>query len=430
MSSIGAPQQHKQSSRKGKKAWRKNVDITQVQDGLEELSNEIRIVGAPLSESKAEDLFALDTVGSKEIVKKYKLQKTLKADEILTQRSAVPAVEGRKRLASDVPDGVYEVKKRKGDWVSKKEVLRLKEAINTVSHLRPDDETRVAVDLWDAPVAAEPTQALEYVPKKRAKVAPSTIKRAPIPLTADGKPVRPVKKPEEGTSYNPDYEQWEKLILQEGEKEVAAEKLRLVAQQKEAERQARIEAAQEDEIAGRTDDESAWEGFETENEEMTILRQKRPTRKTPAERNKVKKRKAAERLAKHEAKMAAKQILVTQEDLDILRGGLVETDDGTNQLAQRDSNDGPDQVYGDDSKLRRRKMGSVHVPEKNLELVLPDELKESLRLLKPEGNLLQDRFRNLLVNGKVETKKPVLYAKKKRVKYTEKWSHKDFSIQV
>lgn len=36
-----APQQHKQPSRKGKKAWRKNVDVTQVQEGLEELRDEV-----------------------------------------------------------------------------------------------------------------------------------------------------------------------------------------------------------------------------------------------------------------------------------------------------------------------------------------------------------------------------------------------------
>ena len=29
-----APQQHKQPSRKGKRAWRKNVDITELQEGL------------------------------------------------------------------------------------------------------------------------------------------------------------------------------------------------------------------------------------------------------------------------------------------------------------------------------------------------------------------------------------------------------------
>jgi len=36
-----APQQHKQPSRKGKKAWRKNVDVTNIQEGLEEVRDEV-----------------------------------------------------------------------------------------------------------------------------------------------------------------------------------------------------------------------------------------------------------------------------------------------------------------------------------------------------------------------------------------------------
>jgi nucleolar protein 53 len=39
--SVLPPQQHTQPSRKGKKAWRKNVDITQVQVGLEEVREEV-----------------------------------------------------------------------------------------------------------------------------------------------------------------------------------------------------------------------------------------------------------------------------------------------------------------------------------------------------------------------------------------------------
>ena len=39
--STEAPQQHKQPSRKGKKAWRKNVDVTDVQAGLEEARQEV-----------------------------------------------------------------------------------------------------------------------------------------------------------------------------------------------------------------------------------------------------------------------------------------------------------------------------------------------------------------------------------------------------
>lgn len=39
--SEAAPAQYKQKSRKGKKAWRKNVDVTQVAEGLDEVRDQI-----------------------------------------------------------------------------------------------------------------------------------------------------------------------------------------------------------------------------------------------------------------------------------------------------------------------------------------------------------------------------------------------------
>jgi nucleolar protein 53 len=44
-STVGAPAQHSQSSRKGKKAWRKNVDIEDLEDKLEALREEERTLG-------------------------------------------------------------------------------------------------------------------------------------------------------------------------------------------------------------------------------------------------------------------------------------------------------------------------------------------------------------------------------------------------
>ena len=41
VSSKEAPQQYKQTSRKGKKAWRKNVDVTDFQEGLETAREEV-----------------------------------------------------------------------------------------------------------------------------------------------------------------------------------------------------------------------------------------------------------------------------------------------------------------------------------------------------------------------------------------------------
>jgi hypothetical protein len=45
---IGAPAQHNQSSRKGKRAWRKNVDIGEVEDALEGMRAEERVTGLVL----------------------------------------------------------------------------------------------------------------------------------------------------------------------------------------------------------------------------------------------------------------------------------------------------------------------------------------------------------------------------------------------
>jgi nucleolar protein 53 len=44
-SSTGAPAQHNQSSRKGKRAWRKNVYIEDVEEGLEGMRVEERVTG-------------------------------------------------------------------------------------------------------------------------------------------------------------------------------------------------------------------------------------------------------------------------------------------------------------------------------------------------------------------------------------------------
>jgi nucleolar protein 53 len=42
---VGAPAQHNQSSRRGKKAWRKNVDIEDLEEKLEGLREEERTFG-------------------------------------------------------------------------------------------------------------------------------------------------------------------------------------------------------------------------------------------------------------------------------------------------------------------------------------------------------------------------------------------------
>ncbi|KAK5277064.1 hypothetical protein LTR16_010295, partial [Cryomyces antarcticus] len=69
------------------------------------------------------------------------------------------------------------------------------------------------------------------------------------------------------------------------------------------------------------------------------------------------------------------------------------------------------------------------IPAPALELVLADELQDSLRRLRPEGNLLKDRYRNVLLNGKVESRRAITQPKMRKVTRTEKWTYKDWKLK-
>ncbi|CRK19439.1 hypothetical protein BN1723_011864 [Verticillium longisporum] len=626
--STEAPQQHKQPSRKGKKAWRKNVDLTEVEQGLDALNDEI-IRGGVAAEKDSADLFAIDTVGETDPKKKQRVTKTLRADEIIAQRSAVPAVSLRKRPAPKTSDGLLPTKRARKDWVSAAELARLRRVADgqapstidvqpatydvwaapppvekpvveraednfipakempkpprTLRHkpvslaasgktvravakpkgghsynplfedyaARLEVESAKAVeaekkrlakapstidvqpatyDVWAAPPPVEKpvVERAEdnFIPEKEMPKPPRTLRHKPVSLAASGKTVRAVAKPKGGHSYNPLFEDYAARLEVESAKAVEAEKKRLAKVEETRLREEAIarSAAEADAAEARAnlsewDEDSAWEGFETDaegsdaegvsapskprkrkttdyaarlevesakavevekkrlaKEEETRLREeaiarsaaeadaaearanlsewdedsawegfetdaegsdaegvsaasKPRKRKTTVQRNRIKRRKAEEGLKKHESKIKArdeqtKRIREIASDIaerDAFVQALVA------QQAEVDSSDEEDDGAGE-VVLRRKKLGKSKLPEGDLELVLPDELQDSLRRLRPEGNLLKDRYRSLLVRGKVESRRRIAFHKAPKVKYSEKWSYKDFRL--
>jgi len=226
------------------------------------------------------------------------------------------------------------------------------------------------------------------------------------------------------------YTDYEERLIAEGQKELAAEQKRLAATEEERIKleAAAKSAAEAEEAEARAElleweEDSTWEGFESGTEDVR-LGAKRPERKTPAQRNRIKRRKDEERKAKMAANIKKKNEQASQ--IKKIAQAVAEKEQAR-VLARLEQNE-DSSSEGDDMELRRRKLGKISLPEKDLELVLPDELQESLRLLKPEGNLLKDRYRSLLVRGKVESRRPISFAKKAKRKATEKWTHKDFML--
>ena len=278
----------------------------------------------------------------------------------MAQRSAVPAIDSHKRPG--VTDGVIEPrsKKRKTNGVSTREYERLREVAygsQTVKDVIKTDDTP-AYDPWAAKTDEEEQDPrFSYLEKAKPIRAPPTIKEAPISLAAGKGEVPAVPAPKPGTSYNPVFEDWDALLTSEGQKEVEAEKKRNREAALEQERLARIAAAQNDQeydTGVQTEEESAWEGFESDYEGAEWLKKKRSERKTPAERNRINRRKEAERREKWEKKEKEKE-KPSRRLAEIVRAAKEEAK--TRELVRIDEGTAEVQEEVDDKVLRRRKLG-------------------------------------------------------------------------
>ncbi|KYK61979.1 P60-like protein [Drechmeria coniospora] len=442
-----APQQHRQPSRKGKKAWRKNVDVTEVQRGLEELNDELirgYVFSVPhfhvqwfindvrsgvIKEKPSSELFSIDLAGdskaAKSLVKRSKKQ--LKVDEIIAQRSSVPAVSMRKRPGDKTTDGIIPSKRQRLGWVPHKELTRLRKVADGRQELTVVG-SNATFDIWDAPGEPQVQQATDFLPEKIEPKVPKSMKQQPISLTASGKQVLAVPTPAGGYSYNPAFTDYEERLADESAKAVAAEQKRLDNEDLERQKKesaarsaAEAEAAEERANMSEWEEDSEWEGVQSGMEDKPSSKQHK--RKTQAQRNRIKRRKDDERLAKHKAAMKERRV---QEQRIKELAQEVEDNEQARALLEQSKLDATHSLS--DELLRRRQLGKFKLPEKDLELVLPDELQESLRLLKPEGNLLKDRYRSMLVRGKVESRRHIPFKRQARKKLTEKWTHKDFVL--
>jgi nucleolar protein 53 len=256
-----------------------------------------------IAEKTSDELFAVDTIGSADIQKEVsKRHKPLKVDQILAQRSAVPAVDSRKRLSEFDNEG-----KRKKSKVSGKEYDRLRSIAYGGEQVQKN-VVQTGIDAEYDPWAVEVVKKdpkFSFLEEKKPTREPVTLKHAPISQAKSGKAIPALPKPAGGKSYNPKFEDWQNELMRESDKAVEAEKQRLQEAREEAELMERAAAETESDSGEESVWESEWEGFSGDEENK--LKKKRPERKTLTQRNKIKRRKDAERTAKHEAKMKAKE---------------------------------------------------------------------------------------------------------------------------
>ncbi|KAK9454159.1 ribosome biogenesis protein Nop53/GLTSCR2 [Dipodascopsis uninucleata] len=396
-----------QPSRKGKRAWRKNIDIQEVEDGLEQLREEKRLLGDAITErSDSSKLFMVDDAPSKSGLKKVG-KKPLKVDEILAERSAVPALVSRKRSVGT--ENVKSSKRGKVQGVTYKELGRLLRVAGrattgkSVTILKAD--SKLPEDIYDPwnyedvqerkkkedtklGFHAEHIKLSQTVSFAKAKNVPSTINRPRIVFRESA---RAVELPEEGKSYNPTLQSWQSLLAREHAVLEKQEK----EHKREEERQARIEALGElldaRERAGLDEASSDDEAARSEESNDKIFTEKLDGTAIKRENSPD----AADR------RQSEKSVIQKSSRTEI---SLIRNNSG----------------------VRKHKLGKHRVMRRPLEVKLSDELTDSMRLIKPEGSVAKDRFISLQERGIIESRVHFVGGRKYKRKVVEKWSYKDF----
>ncbi|ANB11732.1 Nop53p [Sugiyamaella lignohabitans] len=433
MGESNRPAQKSQPSRKGKKAWRKHIDLDDVDEGLEEARQLERTLGTKdITSLDQSDLFTVDTQGDEGLKSKKDREnlKPLKADEILSRRSAVPALKAAHKKASS------DNKKKNGkiQGVSGKELNRLMRVAgrdgnksSAMATLESDGIIKHNNDLYDA-WGDEPevdtksnlkSATASRVSYSKATVIPSTLTEAPEAVVPNAKAV---DLPDAGRSYNPSIESWKDLLERENLKEEEREKQRIATKEEKERIEHLIATLDVKEVDSDSSEGENSEDEETNDQADDLVSVNKPVKvktKTKTQRNKQKRH--LERTKLQEQLKALKQQLRDLENLPRLLQEEAE------KQKKREEERATAAANSDGKK--RKKVHTRHsIIEPGLDIKLSDELEDCLRRLKPEGNLARDRFRSLQERGLIEARVPVAKKRKYTPKVTEKWSYKDIKL--
>ncbi|KAH6903331.1 ribosome biogenesis protein Nop53/GLTSCR2 [Coprinopsis sp. MPI-PUGE-AT-0042] len=431
-SATGAPSQLGQSSRKGKKAWRKNVDIQEVEQGLEEIRAEERVVGTAVQNLKDDQLFQIDVKGDdnvRHVLPKFD-KSQLTSAKILAQRSAVPAVFSRptsssqKRKANvsrEDKERLLRIAKRprKGPFNSVQDTSEFQSGEGTVG-LSEAVKASGSYDAWvEEPEVVLP-DGLETVHKKKVKAPVLAKPRDQIDVPA-------VLEPHQGTSYNPPVEAHQELLVKAAEIEAK----KVAELEKMAETKKKMEAAKLREDGYdwtlppgmQLDRISQVSSDDEEGGEAVVPRAKQSKMKTQAQKNRAA-RVAAEQRALSD-KAAKKKLLASIEQAKSFRKATAR------QMSEREKDHLKKRLELQEKMkkmgLAGQKLGKHKVPEGEVSVQIGEDLSESLRGLKPEGNLFRDRFQSLQQRALIEPRNLVLPKRRKhRIVEYEKHAWKRF----
>lgn len=404
-------------SKNRKKTWIKHIDVNDVEEFLEDQRFDERM-GGPVSSKPDEELFFIDklsaptkTAAANAASKKQRRNRKLTCFRNLEPSSKVkPPVQPRRVRDPDArkPPEVREIQRQRlAKRLAQGAVDRLRSVARRAKEVTSRFDPTGFSDLWDN----ENEDSSSSGPR-----VPAHRHQKPSLLPA-------VEPPHPGTSYNPSYSDHQDLLRKALEIEQQKRREERLLDRKLAVPDKRHWPTEQDRIAemsqglydeeeeGEDDDDGdASDGSEEKAAVPTppsgSVRKTRQQRRRAAEQ----KRQRREALEKKKTRVLANDVYRIRTFKAELRRSAEVSEARQKRRQQREA----DKMYG------ARRLSAYRYEEPELPLKLSDELRDSLRELRPEVNILEDRYKSLQRRNVIETrrqqKKVVKYKPKKALK--------------
>ncbi|KAJ8280255.1 hypothetical protein GJAV_G00052360 [Gymnothorax javanicus] len=428
----------KRVNKNKKKNWNKHSDIQDVEEFLDDVRLQERSSGGLISEKPDDSLFIVDTGERRTDIrkdgseKKDRKSRPLRIDLILQHDSLVPPP--KDVLAYQLPNAKkLRRSAQKAEQLAAKGVLprrqkllmRRKEAAKSTAKEKPlanNNPERPFYDLWSGP--NEPTGEPWYLEqtKKQLVKRPEKLKQKPSALPA-------IEVIAPGGSYNPEFFSHQALLREAHEVEVKKQK-----EEQRVERQLAVpredrateETVFQEQIEGLLEEEEEEEpgkgGVEPQKEGEEPLTDKAEgqsasqEKKTEKQRKREKAEKEKDQLRRAEQALTGRRQQLFQ--LRSIKAELKRREQRTREKqAQR-------LAHKEAQKSLPRRLGKLKFQAPDLEVQLSDEIPGSLRLLRPEGSILKDRFKSLQKRNMIEPRERAKFKRRLKLKYVEKRAFK------
>lgn len=419
-------------SRKGKKAWRKNIDATEVEEFIGEQSYQERRGPAP-RDLQDEQLFFMDTSadadGAAAVAagKRPKRRRDEQRDKPL--RSQLILAQAHKAKPVPMPAHTRQPKQQQQQGKEGGAGSSAASKRATGSAKGPAAAGAAFLDLWadEDPLAAVASasgrqqQQQKKGPALLREMGPSAkrLRRSPPPTAVR---MRAVEVDLPGCSFNPDREQQQDalalLVAAEMKRELAKE-LRPVAPPLELMLAPGAAAAPRSELeelqVDADEDEDGDEGQAGLAEEGAggAPKLRKAQKKSGKDRKRQERRKAADRQLAERAALKAQRRSI--DALPAVRREMEEELEGKELRRLRLQS-----LREDRAQAQPPRLGKQRYEAPSVQVLTSDEITGSLRRLKPCSSLATHRFKALQRRGAIEPRKPQAIKEKRRQVMYEK----------